>query len=305
MVFPLNRGTSLHAFGPVADEQIQALCNELKVFMFGADQISDSDPYLPARIWTPLLGVPRFKYQPDDSWSMIAFVAKSAGDETYGSLAKNLSISLRAAGVRLRDASDQYHLQLKAALLNGQKPGLRFSNVPLTDDLHLAFHSLLAELSSARDYLAALAGQGIGAPQKVDALNRLLDWISKPTNSHAFGDPLISALLDDNDKRKSQSWLTEIGEYRNLFLHRRPLSSDEEARWLRLREYDAGWGPVTTVEMRLSANSDTHQQYEALERFVELYRKMCRLAGFAADIAKYTPEPLAISAKDILPGAAA
>lgn len=222
--------------------------------------------------------------------------AKSSGDDRYGSLAKHLAMSLRAAGVSIRDASDRYHVQLKAALLSGQRPGLRFTNIPLLDDLHSAFHFLLAELSSARDYLAAIAALGVGAPENVDALSRLVKWLSNSKSGSALADPLIAAFLDN----EAQVWLGEITDYRNQFLHRKPLGADESARWLRLRQHDSPMGSVTKLEMKLSPKPESSEEYEALERFVELYRKMLRFAGFAASISPYPAEPMAISIKDLL-----
>lgn len=235
MLLPFQRGATLASIGPIPDEQVGPVSVQLGISVFGADQISDANPNLQTRIWTPLLGVPRFRYQPDDSWAMIGHAAKSSGDDRYGSLAKHLAMSLRAAGVSIRDASDRYHVQLKAALLSGQRPGLRFTNIPLLDDLHSAFHFLLAELSSARDYLAAIAALGVGAPENVDALSRLVKWLSNSKSGSALADPLIAAFLDN----EAQVWLGEITDYRNQFLHRKPLGADESARWLRLRQHDS------------------------------------------------------------------
>src|SRR2546421_4578504 len=79
---------------------------------------------------------------------MISSQARLAGDSDYGGLARNLAVSLRAAGLQIRNASDEYHKQLLAGLASGQSVGRRFQNVPM-DDLHLTFHSALAEMASA------------------------------------------------------------------------------------------------------------------------------------------------------------
>jgi hypothetical protein len=123
------------------------------VRLFGADEITAHDPNLPARIWTPLLGPPLLAHSASDTWGMIKSTARMAGDDAYAGLAGNLAVGLRAAGLQLRNASDEYYKQLVAALASGRGVGLRFKNIPMID-LHLAFHSALSEMTSARDYLA-------------------------------------------------------------------------------------------------------------------------------------------------------
>src|SRR5258706_271130 len=89
----------------VPDEHIQGLGITLGLILFGADEFTSIDPNLPARIWTPLLGLPRLAHAANDSWAMISSSARAAGDEGYARLARSLSVSLRAAGLQLRNAS--------------------------------------------------------------------------------------------------------------------------------------------------------------------------------------------------------
>jgi hypothetical protein len=178
----------------VPEDHIQALGASLGLILFGGDEITSTDPNLPSRIWTPLLGQPRLAHAANDSWAMISSRARAAGDEGYARLARSLSVSLRAAGLQLRNASDEYNKQLEAALARGQEVGSRFSNLAM-DDLHLAFHALLSEMGSARDYLARVASLRVNAPDNIDALARLRQWTERPVNSAALSDALVQRLL--------------------------------------------------------------------------------------------------------------
>jgi hypothetical protein len=288
LVVPLPGELELRHIGPIPDAQFLQTCQQLGVSLFGGDEVSETDPLLPARVWTPLLGQPLLQHQPADTWAWIEHSARSAGDNTYAALAQNVSVSLRAGGIRLRDASDQYHLQLVAALSRKQKPG-RFQNVALRD-LHLAFHSLLAELASTRDYLASVAGTHVGAPDNIDALNRLTSWLQKPAGQTALSDPLISALLKASDKSEPDPWLSDLTDYRNMFLHNEPLATNEHARWLSIVESATVHGNVMLIEMQIPFRRDLPNTCEALRRFVDLHARMCRLADFGAKHAKHAPQ---------------
>jgi hypothetical protein len=99
LIGPLFKDGSLAAIGPVKDENFAETCRALGESVFGADDISMSDPLLPARVWQPLVGPLLLKHQPADSWSLIVPQAMDASDAEYATLARNLSMSLRAAGI--------------------------------------------------------------------------------------------------------------------------------------------------------------------------------------------------------------
>jgi len=276
----------------VPDEDIRGLGTALGVALFGAEEIALIDPNLPERRWTPLLGQPRLTHAANDSWAMVASSAGAAGDEEYSRLARSLSVSLRAAGLQLRNASDEYNKQLEAALANGQQIGLRFSNVAM-DDLHLACHALLSEMASARDYLARVAGLRVGAPDNIDALARLRQWLSRPVNSAALRDPLVQRLLLDSDSTSSDPWLHDVGEYRNLFLHREHIGA--MAPWLTLELRDSPIGQVRTIAMAINVRPGDPHTCDALTRFVDLHTRLCRLADFGAQLAPFDATPPAFS----------
>jgi hypothetical protein len=285
----LGAAASSVVIGPVPETDLKAICQELGLAAFGKDQISQTEPLLPARVWTPILGPPRLTHQPADTWAWMVAAAQAAGDSDYGALARKVSFSLRAAGVRLRDASDEYHRQLTAALARKQPSGRRFRNIPMTD-LHLAFHSLLSEMGSARDYLATIAARRIHAPAAIDAMSRLAHWTRKPAGRGAMADPLVAAMLDGWDETKPDPWLYELGEYRNLFLHREPLATNQAGRWLSVAERVSSSHRVMVVQMEIQSRPGSQQMCDALDRFADLHGRMCRLADFAVTHAKYSPQ---------------
>ena len=296
LIEPLPSQNGLNPCGPVRDEQIGSVCAKLGVLVFGADEISEIERLLPARIWTPLLGVPKPDYQPADIWAWIARSARLAEDSSSAGIAENISISLRAAGIRLRDASDEYHRQLAAALERGQKPGLRFQNIPMMD-LHLAFHSLLAELGSARDYLATFAARRIGAPKGTDALNRLIKWLEESGGNSSKSDPVVIALLDGWKTSGNDPWLFDLGEYRNLFLHRQPISADQYARWLMIKQHTNGAVASNLLQLLVPARPKSTVICDALTRFVDLHAKMCRLAYFVSTFSAHAAKPIQVEVK--------
>lgn len=292
LIGPLRSPKGAQRFGPVRDELIGSICKELGVIVFGADEITEKERRLPTRVWTPLLGVPLLRHQPADTWALIARAARLKNDIDYAKIAANISFSLRAAGMRLRDASDEYHRQLLAALERGQPGSLRFKNVAMLD-LHLAFHSLLAELASTRDYLATFAARRIGAPNRIDALNRLIDWLEKSDDS-IKSDPIALALDRAYNTEGEDPWLFDLSEYRNLFLHREPIGTNEHAQWLTTKEHANVHGVALLIEMLVPASSKSTTTCEALVRFIELHAKMCRLADFVASFSLYKAEPIQI-----------
>jgi hypothetical protein len=269
----------LRCMGPVPDTEVVALCDKLGVILFGADDVTEVDPQLPSRVWTSFTGRPPLAEQPAHTWAWVAHSARMAGDDDYAALARNVAFTLRAAGIRLRDASDEYHVQLVAALHSKRKIG-RFQNIPM-DDLHLAFHSLLTELASARDYLAMIAAKQAGTNFKMWG-----PWIDK-VRQRAADKPIPAALLEATSE--PDPWLNDLGKYRNAFVHKEPLGVNEHARWLVLVERQTAFGTIRLVEMQVAARKGSSETCEALSRFVSLHMKMCRLADFAAKHARYAP----------------
>jgi hypothetical protein len=287
---PVLRDGRVGAINGVSEGEIRGLGVAMGLTLFGGDEIVDVDPGLPARIWTPLLGLPLLTHQPSDTWGMITAACRAAGDDDYARLARSLSVSLRAAGLQMRNASDEYHRQLLSALARGQKVGTRFANIPMMN-LHLAFHSVVIDMASARDYLAQVAARRVGAPSGIDALNRLKQWVEKPVNAAAQNDALVARLLEASDLTKPDPWLADITEYRNLFLHREHMGANETANRLAVEERESPVGPVRIIAMAINVRPGIGATCDALRRFVDLNGRLCRLADFAATLAPYPATP--------------
>jgi hypothetical protein len=288
--FPVIDTGAACSLAPKPINAIAQLAKELGAELFGGDQISGLGTALVSRVWTPLDGFRIHGLQPADQWNAIAWNADGAGDRRYAAFAAHIAFSLHAAGIRLRDASDHYHHQLMAAIGERRKPEGRFSNIPLRD-LQLAFHSVLSELASTRDYLAAALAYRLGAPENVDAMSRLFRWLSAPSRAHLQSEPIVATMLDAYDSGSEDPWLHDLSQYRNLFLHQKPLGSPEAARWLIYdeREHDGAVYPL--IEMPLGADDPSAPGQDALLRFVDLHRRMTALLDAAASHAPYHASP--------------
>ncbi len=272
---------------PLQSGQLAPVVDHLGLTMIAGEETSNPDSLLPSWRWVAF-NRPGAPFKTADTWSMIATAARMEGDEVYANLARSIAYSVRAAGLQLRRASGEYHAQLLAALHDGKKPELRFSNTRVAE-LHLAFHSTITELASARDYIALLAARRVGAPPKVDALSRLADWVSKSANSSAKDDPLVSRLLAASDPSGSHPWLFHIGEHRNFLLHRQPMGVQDSAYMLKLREAAFGQIPIFLVCLEIDNLPGGETRVDALTRFVGLHNELCRLGDFATDFAAYRP----------------
>jgi len=296
IIVPVIRGGNIQGLGPVQDADIQKVTRQIGCVTFGADEINFLDPNLPARMWRPFIGQTSSQHLPADRWGAISFAAREDGNASYADNARNVDISLRAAGIRLRDASDQYHRQLKAALMRKQPSNLRFTNMALKD-LHLAFHSLLSEMASARDYLAQVSAHHIGAPTEQDSLARLISWSKPSDKKHHRNETIFAALLNSYQEASADRWLFDLTQYRNMFLHRRPLGAPGISSFLSIIEKESPYGTVLQATMRIpvdpneAGDKNGFPDIDGLERFVDLYRRLLLLADFAADHALYPSDP--------------
>lgn len=282
---PVLDGRTIRQLAPRPIQQVAAIATGVGGTLFGGDEMTGMGTPLLSRVWTPLDGPGPGKPQPADKWGAIAGNAGDAGDEAYAELAGHIAFSLTAAGIRLRDASDHHHDQLMAALAEGKSSGNRFTNIPVSD-LQLAFHSVLSELASARDYLAKMLAVALCAPARVDALARLKDWLDASSRANLRTTPVVSDMLAAYDPASPDPWLHELTEYRNLFLHRQPMGR-RGAGWLQYQEREHDGLIVPTVTMPLAEDDPFAPGADALLRFVGLHRKMTNLLNKAADVAPH------------------
>lgn len=228
-----------------------------------------------------------------DSWAAIGHRAAKAGDTRYAEAASYVCANLRAAGLRLRDVSNGYHDQLNWALAERRAPGTWFSNAAL-QDLYADFHSLASELSSARDHVAMIAAMHVGAPDRIESLSRLEEWIHKPVNQSHATNPMAHALLDALGTKAAPGWLRRMGDLRNEMLHRIPMSANKSVAGLVLEQVQTSLGMVSKIRLAepLSKTPISKQPQDPL---IDLSMFSSSLEGLCRAIwkhAKYPAEPL-------------
>lgn len=228
-----------------------------------------------------------------DSWATIGHQAAKAGDTKYAEAASYVCANLKAAGLRLRDVSNGYHDQLNWALAEKRAPGTWFSNAAL-QDLYADFHSLASELSSARDHVAMIAAMHVGAPERIESLSRLEEWIEKPVNQSHAANPMVHALLDALGSKTAPGWLRSMGDLRNEMLHRIPMSANRSVAGLVIEQSQTSLGMVSKIRLAepLSETPLSEQQQDpliGLSQFSSSLESLCRAIWKHA---KYPAEPL-------------
>lgn len=166
VLYPIVSTDVGNSIGPYLLPQIRALTSPHGLAILGVDSIDASNSILRTRIWHPV-SVTTGAQSAADLWSNVTQNHADDTDPREVSLSRYISFSFRAAGVRICDASDQYHKQLRAAVSEKSKDGKRFSNIPMLD-LAIAIHAALSEIGSARDYLATWIALKLGAPSNID-----------------------------------------------------------------------------------------------------------------------------------------
>lgn len=274
-------------FRPFQRTVVDHFATTANLRIIGTDQISGIGGPLPARIWTPQYGQNASAMSAADQWGAIAIAASRSNDDATADSARKIEVTLNAAGIRIRDASDCLHAQLHAAIIEERKPGQRFKNIPLLD-LFLAFHSLMSEMASARDYIAQFAARKLGAPKKIDSLNFFEGWAVGSTG--ATTDPLAAALLGSREAGADNAWLAELTEYRNIFLHRMPIAAMKNVS-LVIVERQVEQIAMRFVEMHIPDLVSGSGTCDALPKFVGLHQNLLNLAAFAADHTGYSTAP--------------
>jgi hypothetical protein len=234
-----------------------------------------------------------------DSWSTIGYQAAKAGDTRYADAASYVCANLRAAGLRLRDISNGYHDQLNWALAEKRAPGTWFSNGAL-QDVYADFHSLASELSSARDHIAMIAAMHVGAPDRIESLSRLEEWIERPVNQSHAANPMVHALLDALGSKAAPGWLRRMGDLRNEMLHRTPMSANRSVAGLVLEQVQTSLGMVSKIRLAepLSKTPLSEQQQDPLIELSQLSSSLEILCRNIWKHAKYPSEPLYFGSKN-------
>jgi len=291
---PLNDGHLLLAPVGVDDKEligyrltwpaVLEAAKEAGCVMAGVNQRHDTGKPTRSEVWRPDVPTSGQQLHAGDSWAALSHVARVSGDQQFADLARYVSVSVHAAGVRLRELADAHHEQLRWALIEGKKPGVRFSNTAMAD-VHLAFHSLAGELYSARDYLAHIAAVGCCAHEKVDGMGRLEEWLAKSANAAAHDNPLVALLFANMGTTDAPGWLRILGEFRNTVMHRQPMRANPAAGGLSVAGTITHAGPIRTI--RLVPMNDTTQGPDPFVEIVGLYKRFETLAIEATARVRY------------------
>lgn len=284
--FPVLGNNSVKQILKISFKNLNQLTNNLNIYFLGRDSQVNLDGSIINRIWIPRSYLFNSMKQPADVWRSIANSADEKGDKTNSIVANHISYSLMSAGIKLRDASDCYHTQLIGALTRKEENGQRFANIQM-HDIELAIHSLLSELSSARDYISTFFAKLLEAPDRTDSLVKLKAWAKK--DKRAQEHPVIKKILITSEEKSHDRWLYLLAQYRNLYTHRQPMGSVEDPCDRRLIykviEYNGHFFPC--ISMPLSKSDKYPSQQDALTFFMILYNEMLDFAKFAADHTPY------------------
>jgi len=282
MLGPLMVEGGTGSLQPLPLHLVRNVVDRLGQRIIGGDNIVLPDDPLPARMWTPI-GKTGVVLAAPLMWGSIASAARKAGDNHFARLARHIAFTAQAAGIRLRDASDQYHGQLYQATKESTPVGHRYSNLQAFD-LHLAFHSLAAEMGSARDYLAAAFSERLGL-SKIDSLSKLAYMKGLKERPDVMDHPILGVMLRASNQSDLDPWLFHLAEYRNKFLHREPLIGSADGAMLELKHCETDSIKVNVVQLNIYDGGD------ALSIFAEIYERLLILLALAASHAGHSAEP--------------
>ena len=189
--------------------------------LVGTEEIIEINS-LEHRIWHPcayrkLYSPDNLSLEPPELWGVLAHSAEKSCDAECSTVMRHISFALTGMGRRLLNVSDDYGMQLRAALAEGADRDFRFSNMQVLD-LFLDCHAFLTEACSARDYLARFLAKHAYGGVDADSMAMLLK--RKKSSSH----PIDAILGPANDRANPESWMTWMSEYRNIIMHRAPLN---------------------------------------------------------------------------------
>ncbi|MCC4618351.1 hypothetical protein LL972_20545 [Xanthomonas campestris pv. asclepiadis] len=293
-VFPLpvlNKCASIIFKSPAANLKFVTQCGARMVGMCAKYRNSPDAERIQMEVFEFCARDIKSRLSAAETWEAVSFQAGQAGDEEYSNLAEFICRHLKAAGTSLKNISDSYHDQLQWAIEDGAKVGKWFSNAQL-NNIYPNFHSLAAELCSARDHLARVAAIHVGAKSNVNDMMRLESWLNSSTNAGARENPLVALLLAEMGTKDNPGWLRLLGLVRNKMLHSMPMAGDPDYSSITLDEVSTVHGPVRTIRIGRPPSSSSSENFKGdpLIEFSELCLKLENLFRAAWRLAKYPAE---------------
>lgn len=285
---PLRGEGELRGVTNLSWERLHELAGECGSRFVGSNETLKGDSAVPSEFWRTGIAPRLGQLRAEDCWSSISHQAHLEKDDGYAELARYLSVSIQASGIRLRSVARGHHAQLCWALMDEKATGTGFKNTPLFD-LYVDFHSLATELCAARDHLANIAARSVGAKISVDGMARLVDWLDQPKHVDLRKVPMIASLLAAWGSDEHHGWLRRLGEMRNQMVHRQPMARNPEAAMLRLVEANTKEGPICTVRLApsIAGGLDVDDTPDPFVSFLDLHDEFEKLAREIGQHAKY------------------
>jgi hypothetical protein len=263
----------------------------LGLVLVGTEECSEIN-HLEHRVWHPctyrkLYSPPDLTLAAPELWDALAYTAEKNGDTESSSVMRHVSFSLMAMGRRLLDVSDDYGMQLLAAVTEGGERDRRFSNTKVLD-LFLNCHAFLTEACAARDYLARFLARHVYGSE-ADSMAKLL---RRKRSTH-----VIDAILNPaNDRSNPESWMVRMNEYRDIITHRAPLTyfGGRNTR-IEIRSQPLAEGKaMPRILAMIPADPFNAESGAMVDALILLHSYSAHLLHFAAECARYAPYPPAL-----------
>ncbi len=243
------------------------------------------------------------KYKIDEVsqvWSAIAYAGHQQRNTLLSEQARSIGFSLIASSLRLRDISNEYHRQLRFALVGEVKENCRFGNTEQFD-LFLALHSFFAEMCSARDFLARFIALFIHKAGDFSQMSKYYKYLAKQDSTDDLGKRILSIC----DKKNADGWMARLGQLRDNIIHSAPLHQQNQSEMIMLQYQETPYKvtlPQIIYEIKIDPfdESPTAVLKDALRHCHLLLAQMEEFAAFVSTFSPVRPQIRTITDKDII-----
>lgn len=230
-------------------------------------------------------------------WPQIAFSAHKLGDAEATEMARDVAFALRTSSLRLRDICHAYARQNDYAVLKKIAPGTKFSNVE-SFDLYMALHAFLTEASSARDYLARYVAKRVLNILDIETMAGLYRHVRSCQPSHGLAEEILKVC----DQNRPEGWMARLTRFRNLVIHKSPITKWSEQKYLTSNELLVGESQLLTIYLgipRDPINAPNDNYVDALVHFRSLLLQLLRFASLVVEASSIKPEMPNITERDL------
>lgn len=159
---------------------------------------------------------------PDQLWGTIGYGAHREKNSRAEELAEAISFYHKSADISIRRISEDYHGFQRHLQANSTPVGHRFATLGVFD-LYSDLHSLFVSLASLRDHLALYVAEVLTRIGKISGHSALLKRLNDLPSD-------VQELLQPVTRKEGPLSLAHVGEYRDIVVHRRPLSTIDPDR---------------------------------------------------------------------------